>query len=89
MRTETIIKQLEQKGFIFPTCLQWQVEDIDMRLRSIGLEDELKLMNNEDKRMLMEDFFAEESDLIIEYINQRLEEYLEASTQNNLNTQIF
>lgn len=89
MKTETLIKQLEEKGFVYPTCLQWQVDDIDLRLRSIGQGDQVKMLSDLDKRMLLEDFFAEYSDLIIEYINQELEEHLENLSHFNLSDQPF
>lgn len=89
MRTETIIKQLKEKGFVFPSCLQWTGADIDARLRAIGRADELRLMDLEDKVMLLNEFFEEYEDQICEYINQQLEEHLDHLTHNNLDTQLF
>ncbi len=83
MRTETIIKQLKEKGFIFPTCLQWTGADIDARLRAIGQGDQVKFISLEDKQMLLEDFFNEYEDQICEFINQQLEEHLDNLTDFN------
>ena len=57
MRTDTLIAKLKEKGFVFPTCLQWTGADIDARLRAIDRADELPLMDIEDKVMLLNDFF--------------------------------
>ena len=80
MRTETLIKQLEEKGFIFPSCLQWTPADINPRMIAIGQNDSLKTMSQMDKKMIMDDFFAEYEDDICEFINQKLEDHLDALT---------
>ena len=80
MKTETLIKQVKEKGFLFPECLQWTPADIDLRLIAIGQKDVLKTMSVTDKVMLMEDFFAEYEDDICEFINQKLEEHLDELT---------
>lgn len=89
MRTDTLIAKLKEKGFVFPTCLQWTAGDIDARLRAIGRADELPLMDMEDKVMLLNDFFEEYEDTICEFINQQLEEHLDHLTYTNLDTQLF
>lgn len=83
MKTETIIKQLIDKGFVYPSCLQWTPADINLRLRAIGREDDLKTMSDTDKRMLLDDFFTEYEDVIIEFINDQLEEHLDNLTDFN------
>lgn len=89
MKTEKIISNLKEKGYVFPTCLQWTVDDIDLRMRAIGQGSELPLMSATDKRMLLDDFFVEYEDDIVEFINQRVEDYLEAFTDYNLSEQPF
>lgn len=83
MRTETLISKLKEKGFVFPTCLQWTPADIDARLRAIGQGDQVKLITQENKRMILEDFFNEYEDQICEFINQQLEEHLDNLTDFN------
>jgi hypothetical protein len=88
-KTETLIAKLKEKGYVFPTVLQWTADDIDARLRSIALADEIKLMDKLDKIMLLEAFFEEYEDEICEFINQRLEDHLESLTHYNLSEQPF
>ena len=66
---------------IFPNVLQWTGADIDVRLRAIGLESEIKFMSQTDKEMILTAFFEDYEDEIFEFINQKLEDYLEALTQ--------
>ena len=80
MRTDTLIVKLKEKGFIFPTCLRWTGADIDARLRAIGQGDQVKLISLENKQMILESFFDEYEDQICEFINQQLEDHLEALT---------
>ena len=89
MKTETIISKLKEKGFVYPECLQWTAGDIDPRLRAIGLADEINLMSQDDKVMLLDEFFSEHEDLIIEFINQKLEQHLENITDYNLSSKPF
>ena len=89
MKTKTIISKLKEKGFVYPDCLQWTAGDIDPRLRAIGLADEINLMSQDDKVMLLDEFFSEHEDLIIEFINQKLEQHLENITDYNLSQQLF
>lgn len=86
---EKLIGKLKEKGFVYPNCLRWTAEDIDLRLKSIGLEDEINLMSQDDKVMLLDEFFSEHEDLIIEFINQKLEQHLENITDYNLSQQLF
>lgn len=83
MRTETLISKLKEKGFVFPTCLQWTGADIDARLRAIGQGDQVKCISLDNKQMLLEDFFNEYEDQICEFINQQLEEHLDNLTDFN------
>ena len=89
MKTETLITQLKNKGYVFPTVLQWKADDIDMRMRSIGQGDQLLLMSRTDKAMLLDDFFQTFEDDICEFINQKLEDFLEAFTDYNVSEQPF
>lgn len=89
MHTKTLIAKLNEKGLVFPTCLQWTGADVDARIRAIGRADELPLMDNADKMMLLNEFFDEYEDIICEFINQKLEEHLDHLTHNNLDTQLF
>ena len=77
MKTETLISKLKEKGYIFPTCLQWTDKDIDARMKAIGQGDELKTITQLDKQMILESFFDYAEDLIVEYINQELDDYLQ------------
>lgn len=89
MKTETLIKQLEAKGYVYPYCLQWKLDDLDLRMRSIGMGDNLPLMDNTDKRMILDSFFEEIQDDIIEYINIRIEDYLQEMTRFDLSQETF
>ena len=80
MKTETLIKQIEAKGYVYPSCLRWTADDIDLRLTSLGLQEHLKTMSQTDKIMLLDDFFIHNEDIITEFINIELEEYLESFT---------
>lgn len=89
MKTETLIKQLEAKGYVYPSCLQWTLGDLDLRMRAVGLEDNIRLMDSTDKRMILDSFFQKHEDDIIEYINIRIEDYLEEITNFNLSQEPF
>jgi hypothetical protein len=84
MKTETLIAKLKEKGYVFPTALQWTADDIDARLRAVGNANEIPLMDKTDKVMLLEDFFDVHEDEICEFINQKLEDYLESLTHFNI-----
>lgn len=89
MKTETLISKLKEKGYVFPTVLQWTADDIDARLRAIGQGDQIKLMDKTDKMMLLDDFFSEYEDEICEFINQKLEDHLDALTDYQPSNQPF
>jgi hypothetical protein len=55
------------------SCLTWSVEDIDLRLNAMGYTKE---MTTERKQELLDDFFEYNEDIIMEFINQRLENFL-------------
>jgi hypothetical protein len=55
------------------SCLSWSTSDIDLRLNAIECENKL---TQEQKEQLLNDFFELEEDIIIEFINQRLETFL-------------
>ena len=77
MKTQTIINKLEEKGYVYPVALRWTLNDVNHRLMVLGQEDKLRYMDDTDKRMILDDFFIEIEDELIELINQRLDEYLE------------
>lgn len=89
MRTDTLITKLKEKGFVFPTCLRWTPGDIDARLRAIGQGDQIKFISQLDKQMMLESFFEEYEDQICEFINQHLEDHLEALTDYQPSEQPF
>lgn len=78
MKTETLIKQLEAKGYVYPSCLQWTTEDVDLRLNSMGQKDNVRFMSDTDKRILLDCFFERIEDDLMEYINIKLEDFLES-----------
>ena len=55
------------------SCLSWSTSDIDLRLNAIKCENKL---TQEQKEQLLNDFFELEEDIIIEFINERLETFL-------------
>jgi len=57
-----------------PTCLKWDTTDIDMRLNALGLPN---TMSEHKKSLLLESFFQVYEDDICEFINLKLENYLE------------
>jgi hypothetical protein len=89
MKTETLISKLKEKGYVFPTVLQWTANDIDARLKEIGQGDQVKMISQEDKLYLLEDFFNEHEDQICEFINQKLEDFLESANTFNVSQQPF
>lgn len=89
MKTETLISKLKEKGYVFPTCLQWTDKDIDARMKAIGQGDELKTLTQLDKQMILESFFDCAEDLICEYINQKLEDYLEDMSRFDVSNKPF
>lgn len=89
MRTDTLIAKLKEKGYVFPTCLQWTAGDIDARLRAIGQEDQIKMISQTDKLMLLDSFFEEFEDDICEFINLKLEDHLDALTHYNVSDEPF
>jgi hypothetical protein len=89
MKTQTLIKKLEEKGFVYSSCLLWTSNDIDARLRAIGLESEIKFMSQTDKHMILTAFFEDHEDEICEFINQKLEQHLEDLTDYNLSEKPF
>lgn len=56
------------------SSLKWSTEDIDLRMNSLDV-DESKFTTDA-KMDMLKDFFDSESELIMEFINQRLENYL-------------
>lgn len=75
MKTEDLIKQLEAQGHVCPPCLQWTLEDIDLRLNAMGHKD--MFISDKEKRVLLECFFERIEDELMEYINIKLEKFLE------------
>jgi hypothetical protein len=80
MKIEKIVTKLNEKGYVYPDCLRWHTGDINLRLSVMDRQDELKLMTEDDKRMLLENFFDAYADDIMEFINQKLEQDLESYT---------
>lgn len=89
MHTKTLITKLNEKGFVFPTCLQWNGADIDARMCAIDKAEELKFMDSKNKMLLLMDFFDEHEDEICEFINQQLEIYLNHSADFNITDRSF
>ena len=56
------------------TCLNWSIKDIDWRIDACGLVT--PFMTETDKEMILDDFFEENEELIIDFINLRLNDYL-------------
>ena len=77
MKIEEITTKLNEQGYVYPDCLKWTTDDITLRLSAMDRQDDLKLMTEDDKRMLLENFFDAYADDIMEFINQKLEQDLD------------
>lgn len=79
MTTESLKKKLRENKIVLPECLMWSTEDIDLRMNALGKQSELALMTDEEKLYLLDAFFMQNEDDIMEFINQRLESWLKAN----------
>ena len=79
MTTESLKKKLRENKIVLPECLMWSTEDIDLRMNALGKQSELALMMDEEKLYLLDAFFMQNEDDIMEFINQRLESWLKAN----------
>lgn len=69
MKNKTIID--------LPNCLKWDTMDIDMRLNALGKNELIESMTDKQKSLLLKSFFIDYEDDICEFINLKLENYLE------------
>ena len=76
MKTESLKKKLRENKTVLPSCLTWSTEDIDLRMNALGKQSELALMTDEEKLYLLDAFFMQHEDDLMEFINQRLESWL-------------
>lgn len=79
MKTEILKKKLRENKIVLPECLMWSTEDIDLRMNALSKQSELALMTDEEKLYLLDAFFMQNEDDIMEFINQRLESWLKAN----------
>ena len=79
MKTEILKKKLRENKIVLPSCLMWSTEDIDLRMNALGKQPELALMTDEEKLYLLDAFFMQNEDDLMEFINQRLESWLKAN----------
>ena len=89
MKIEKITAKLNEQGYVYPDCLKWCTEDINLRLSAMDRQDDLKFMTEDDKMMLLESFFDAYADDIMEFINQKLEQDLESYTDYQVTKQPF
>ena len=83
MTTENLIKELEARGYVYPYCLQWTLEDIDLRLNAMGKGYSDVFVSDKDKRVLMECFFERIEEDLMEHINNKLEKFLQLEIQDD------
>lgn len=89
MKTETLISKIKEKGFVFPTVLRWTADDFDTRMEAVGQGHQCKTISNEDKLMILEEFFEEYEDEICEFINQKLEDHLDSMADYQPKDEMF
>lgn len=80
MKTNTIKKILREKGIVMPDCLTWQVNDLDKAFKETGQAHHLKGMTQENKVELLDDFFSEHEDQIVEFINELMNNHFDGIT---------
>lgn len=78
---DKITAKLNEQGYVYPDCLKWCTGDINLRLSVMKKHDDLKFMSEDDKIMVLDNFFEDNSEDIMEFINDKLELYLYSLTQ--------
>lgn len=84
--TTRIEKELTSNGMVYPPCLQWSISDIELSLARLLID---RHWSDRMKLHMLEDFFVQNDEAIIEYINTMLDNFLDRhfEQQYNLNDQ--
>ena len=79
MKTEILKKKLRENKIVLPECLTWSTEDINLRMNALGKQSELALMTDKEKLCLLDAFFMQHEDELMEFINIHLASWLKAN----------
>lgn len=78
--------ELQSNGIVYPPCLQWSTSDIELSLARLLIDRD---WTDKMKVHMLEEFFTQNDEAIIEHINTMLDDFLDKhfEQQYNLNNQ--
>ena len=83
MNTTTAFKKIAEAGYAINPCLMWSRVDIDSALEQVGVDIfERSALSDEDKEMMLSEFFDNVEDYIIGHINELMINYFEEKINN-------
>lgn len=77
-KVETVQSELINMGYVFPSALRWTNDDVDFAL------ERLKLLVEWDKQAkfeLLQEFFEQNEQGIVQFINERLTNFIEEKNE--------
>jgi hypothetical protein len=67
---ERLFSELEEYGYVFPSCVRWNIEDI--KFQTEGTEIDLSKKTDSELREILRDILSANSDWIIGEINDAI-----------------
>jgi len=77
-KVETIQEELSDMGYVFPTALRWTSDDIDLALEKAQLSVD---WDRQTKFELLKEFFEQNEGCIVQFINERLTNFIEEKNE--------
>jgi hypothetical protein len=77
-KVEAVQSELTNMGYVFPLALRWTNDDVDFAL------ERLKLLVEWDKQAkfeLLQEFFEQNEQGIVQFINERLKNFIEEKNE--------
>lgn len=76
MNTITLFRKLKERGYATNSAITWSLCDLTDALYRVGYtESDVFAMDDDDRSMLLDDFFRENEDAIVEFIHELLTIY--------------
>ena len=77
MNTITLFRKLKERGYATNSAVSWHTCDLTDAMYNAGYtESDIFSMDDDDRKMILGDFFDSKEEVIIEFISNLLTDYL-------------
>lgn len=77
-KVEAVQSELTNMGYVFPSALRWTNDDVDLALERLEL---LVEWDKQAKFELLQEFFEQNEQGIVQFINERLTNFIEEKNE--------